>query len=126
MNIVNAIRFAIILTITSFLASPAMALRCDNRIVSEGLTLAEVHKYCGIPVFTQERKVIIETALRSSSKPGVKHRSNRALSFEERVFEEVQVDEWTYNFGPRRFMSLIRFINGRVSEVENLGYGYHD
>ena len=103
-----------------------MALRCDNRVVSEGLTLAEVHKYCGIPVFTQERKVIIETALRSSSKPRLKHRSNRALSFEERVFEEVQVDEWTYNFGPRRFMSLIRFINGRVAEVENLGYGYHD
>ena len=123
MSIVNAIRLASILTITFFMASPAMALRCDNRIVTEGLTLAEVHRYCGAPTFTQQRKVVIEKALRSLSQAGVKQRSNQKLLFEERAYEEVLVDEWTYNFGPRRFMSLIRFANGRVTVVEDLGYG---
>ena len=103
-----------------------MALRCDNRVVSEGLTIAEVRKYCGAPISTQQRTVVIERALRGSSQAGFKQRNNQPLIFEERVYEEVQVDEWTYNFGPRRFMSLIRFINGRVTEVEDLGYGYHD
>ena len=126
MSIVNAIRPAIIFLITFLIASPAMALRCDNRIVSEGLTLAEVRKYCGAPISIQQRTVVIERALRGLSQARVRQRRNQPLVLEERVYEEVLVDEWTYNFGPRRFMSLIRFTNGRVTEVEDLGYGYHD
>ena len=126
MSIVNAIRLTIILTMTFFMASPAMALRCGNKIVSEGLTLTEVRKICGAPTSTQERKVVIAGPLRSLSQAGVNQLSNQTLVLAERSFEEVQVDEWTYNFGPRRFMSLIRFTNGRVTVVEDLGYGYHD
>ena len=103
-----------------------MALRCDNRVVSEGLTLAEVRKYCGAPISIQQRTVVIERALRGLSQARVRQRRNQPLVLEERVYEEVLVDEWTYNFGPRRFMSLIRFTNGRVTEVEDLGYGYRD
>ena len=101
-----------------------MALRCDNKIVSEGLTLAEVRKYCDAPTSTQERKVLIAGALRSLTQAGVEQRSNQTLLFEERGYEEVQVDEWTYYFGPRQFMSLIRFTNGRVTLIEDLAHGY--
>jgi hypothetical protein len=34
---------------------------------------------------------------------------------------------WTYNFGPSRFMRQIRFVNGRVREIEALRhYGYRE
>ena len=55
MSTVNAIRFAVILTMTFSIASPAMALRCGNKVVSEGLTLVKVHKICGAPTYTQEQ-----------------------------------------------------------------------
>lgn len=126
MSIANTIRLAIVLTITLFAASPAMALRCGNKIVSEGLTQAEVRKYCGAPASTQERRVVIAGAPRRLSQSGIDQRSSQTLLIEERGYEEVQVDEWTYNFGPRRFMSLIRFTNGQVTVIEDLGYGYHD
>ncbi len=38
---------------------------------------------------------------------------------------EVVVEEWTYNFGPRRLMRVIRFENGLVTSIRQLGYGYH-
>jgi hypothetical protein len=37
---------------------------------------------------------------------------------------EVEVELWTYNFGPHRFMRRVRFENGLVVEIETLGYGY--
>jgi hypothetical protein len=36
----------------------------------------------------------------------------------------VNVEEWLYNFGPQYFMQLLRFENGRLVEIRNLGYGY--
>lgn len=41
--------------------------------------------------------------------------------------EHVQVvryDEWTYNFGPRKFMSILRFRNGVLVEVRKGDYGF--
>jgi hypothetical protein len=33
---------------------------------------------------------------------------------------------WTYNRGPRRFLRLVHFENGRVVKIEDGGYGYSD
>ncbi|UCD36569.1 MAG: DUF2845 domain-containing protein, partial [Nitrospiraceae bacterium] len=46
----------------------------------------------------------------------------------ERMFQrhdlQVQVEEWTYDFGSRSFLLFIRFENGRVSRIESGDYGF--
>ena len=42
----------------------------------------------------------------------------------DRAYEEVVVEEWTYNFGPRRLMRQVIFENGFVRSIKQLGYGY--
>ncbi len=37
----------------------------------------------------------------------------------------MPVEIWTYNFGPYKLMREIRFVDGRVEDIETLGYGYH-
>ena len=59
------------------------------------------------------------------------HASQRSGSREElllntRSYVEVLVEEWTYNFGPRKLMRVVRFENGLVSDVTQLGYGYRE
>lgn len=34
-----------------------------------------------------------------------------------------EYEEWTYNFGPRRFMQVVTFENGRLIDVQSAGYG---
>jgi hypothetical protein len=41
-----------------------------------------------------------------------------------RALEEVVVETWTYNLGPHRLMPRIRFEDGRVAEIQWLGYGF--
>lgn len=36
----------------------------------------------------------------------------------------VQIDVWTYNFGPQSFIEIVTFENGKVVGVEDGGYGY--
>lgn len=36
----------------------------------------------------------------------------------------VRSDEWTYNFGPDRFLYIVRFRHGKVYDIRTGGYGY--
>jgi hypothetical protein len=40
------------------------------------------------------------------------------------ALEEIVVEEWTYNLGPRHLMRVFRLENGYVEEIKHLGYGY--
>jgi hypothetical protein len=107
---------------------PAFALRCGNRLVSEGDHQLKIEKHCGEPTAVNFR-TIYRSGIpasryghnRRSMKPA---RSSEELLIHNRSVEEVQVEEWTYNFGPRRLMRVIRFENGLVTSVTELGYGY--
>ena len=35
----------------------------------------------------------------------------------------VVVEDWTYNFGPNRFMRIFTFRNGKVTDTRTGGYG---
>jgi hypothetical protein len=41
-------------------------------------------------------------------------------------YVEVPVEIWTYNFGPYKLQRRVRFVDGRVDEIETLGYGYRE
>ena len=36
----------------------------------------------------------------------------------------VTIEEWTYNFGPSRFMRILTFKNGKLVEIRTGDYGY--
>lgn len=38
----------------------------------------------------------------------------------------VQVDEWVYDFGPRRFVQHLYFVHGRLVRIEKGGYGHRE
>ena len=111
-----------------FAATPALAFRCGNRIVSDGDHYSKVLKICGEPTGVQERVIYREGITR----PRFRVEGPNGLRYDEEVlrydrsYVEVLVEEWTYNFGPRRLMQLVRFENGFVVEVDQLGYGYRE
>ncbi|HEY6012184.1 MAG TPA: DUF2845 domain-containing protein [Nitrospirota bacterium] len=35
----------------------------------------------------------------------------------------MTIEEWTYDFGPNRFMRIITFRNNTVSDIRTGGYG---
>jgi hypothetical protein len=109
-------------------ATPALAFRCGNRIVSDGDHYSKVLKICGEPTGVQERVIYREGVTR----PRFRVEGPNGLRYDQEVLQydrsyvEVLVEEWTYNFGPRRLMQLVRFENGFVVEVDQLGYGYRE
>jgi hypothetical protein len=92
---------------------PTYALRCGNDLVQKGDHVLEVLKSCGEPAYEEqwlEDKIIAE-------------RAHRLLPYQH-VVRSVSVREWTYNFGRRKFMRMIRFENGVVTRIETLNYGF--
>jgi hypothetical protein len=104
----------------ALLASPiavqADAMRCGNRLVSEGDTRSQVRGLCGEPSDIQTRTIL--------RRP---HYSvNGRLVYYGDGLIEIPVETWTYNFGPYKLMRRVRFVDGQVEEIETLGYGYHE
>jgi hypothetical protein len=80
---------------------------CGGRIISTGDVKSEVLATCGDPAWKDSH----QEELRERRESGQEHR----------VF--VTVEEWTYDFGPNRFMRIITFRNGVVTDIRTGGYG---
>ncbi len=92
---------------------PAWALRCGNRLVSLGEPQTAILYKCGAPDTTDRR--VTYRVLSDNDSFGVV----RPL-----VYIPVVIDVWVYNFGPQRFMQELSFEDGRLIDIESLGYGY--
>lgn len=90
-----------------------MALRCGRQLVHTGDHKADVLGKCGEPDWVEHR-----TALRGSR---LRHPYG---ALEQYDFEEVSIEEWTYNFGPREFKQFLLFENGILKSIQSLGYGF--
>jgi len=103
------VTLAALLLITA--AAPAYAFRCGSRIITRGDHADKILRYCGEPVAVQtwlkQRPYFMGSGI---VVPG--------------ATEEVVVEEWTYNLGPRQLMRVVLLENGYVEEVKLLGYGY--
>ena len=108
------------------IAGPAFAFRCGSKVVSKGDHYTKVLKYCGEPIGVQERRIYRE----GPTRPRVRTEDPNGLMVEqevqsyERSYVEIVVEEWTYNLGPRKLMRLVRFENGFVADIDQLGYGF--
>lgn len=116
------------------LAEPALAFRCQGRLISDGDPQPKVLRFCGQPTATQQRLIYrggvprawVNQADTTGSGTVESGRPGDELLIHDRSVVEVLVEEWTYNHGPHRLMRVVRFENGLVVEVTHLGYGYHE
>lgn len=94
---------------------PAWAFYCGHDLVREGDYKLQVLQKCGGPDYHDSRVEYRSVVLRGSgyNQPGLDIVRQ----------EPVQIDEWTYDFGRRRFMQSLYFENGRLVFIKQLGYG---
>lgn len=105
------------------------AIRCGNRLASEGATRGEVLALCGEPLSKESRTEVIrssQTADQRQSEPGTPSQSRVETggSVSTEVVRIKAIDEWTYNFGPKVLMRTVVFEDGRLVRVETGKYGF--
>ncbi len=105
-----AVASLIVLGVTT--ASNAYAMRCGTRLIARGDHISKLLRYCGEPDFVQSR---------AAHRP---YYNRYGLVLYRGLFEEVLIQEWTYNFGPHKLMRVVKMENGIVSKIRHLGYGY--
>lgn len=94
----------------------AWAFRCGSRIVDTGISKPKVRAMCGEPSNIETRS-ITQVEKCCTSEGGY---------YTDTLQEPVDIEEWTYNFGPHRLMLLLHFKNGSLKTIESLGYGYRE
>lgn len=103
-----SLRLVIALGLCSFAAAEvahaADSLRCGNKLVGTGDSTYDVRVRCGEPAFTTRR---VEYRTAAGWLPGT--------SASHTV--EVVIEEWTYDFGPQRFVQHLLFEQGRLIAV---------
>ena len=90
--------FAATLTVVtlSVMGAPASAgLRCGHELVQEGDSAAELLLKCGEPL------------IRST------------IALENTSTTQGIVEQWTYSFGPGKFLRIVTIEAGRVASIEN-------
>lgn len=79
-------------------AAPAAAMRCDNKLVIEGMTRYEVRERCGDPDDISKRYATVY----------------RRTAHDETVAVEIEIEEWFYDGGSNKLDRRLQFINGRL------------
>ncbi len=100
------------------------SLRCPNGLITIGDSRTQVERRCGEPEDVQFSREFRERRQPPRAAP---RRQAPDLLHPEldtgRFWVEVERESWHFDFGPRRFMRVVHFIDGRVSRIETLGYG---
>lgn len=86
----------------------ALASGCDPEQMPSGKTAEEIASRCGEPIWLERWS------------------EERPVEIAPRLFrrEVVTFEEWVYNFGPSKFIRILRFRNGLLSEAKTGGYGF--
>ncbi len=108
-------------------SAPLYALRCGHSLVQPGDRKSYVYEICGEPDDIDshyERRGNQNYADVRRNNFGQNRRiPNNSFNFGQSNYREIEVlvEEWTYDFGSAKLRKLLRFENGRLIEVENLG-----
>ena len=81
---------------------------CAEKKYDLSETKGEVRMHCGEPSWKEERKEELIETLDKDTKRKV----------------TITTEEWTYNFGPNKFMRIFIFRNGKLREIKTGDYGY--
>jgi hypothetical protein len=97
-------------------AAHADAMRCGSKLVTFGDTRSVVRNICGEPTDVQTRSILRRPTY---------DLHGRVIYYGD-GYVEIPVEIWIYNFGPYKLMREVRFVDGRVDEIETIGYGYRE
>ena len=104
-------------------AAPAEAMRCGSRLISEGDPKERLLNECGPPSnvesWEEERYYNYD-----APPPPYLYKEYEYYGNAYRVKVHVNVEVWTYNYGPSRFIDYVRIENGKVRKIYSGGYGY--
>ena len=105
-------------------ASAAESFRCDGRIIKVGLLKAEVMAKCGEPShISKSTKTEYEYESRTEQRRGREGRAKEEVKRERGTETIINVEEWLYNFGPKRFTRILVFEDNELVEIQTGGYG---
>lgn len=93
----------------------ADSMRCGSKLVVDGDSLHEVRSRCGEPD-TQLRRMEQRTLRQWISGPCRSQDPRSCGQMVERTVEVV-IDEWTYDFGPHRFVQHLTFEQGTLRTI---------
>ena len=116
-------------------------MRCGSAIVSERATKFEVLQKCGEPALVEE--IMIYDTIPFDSSSGWRRIERHEVPYHQVPIQPGDstfpyalppgyklvappqiVEDWTYNFGPNRFVYRLRFSQGVLLEISTRGYGY--
>jgi hypothetical protein len=103
-------------------SAAANSLRCDNRLVQEGDSQYEVKSLCGAPDDVQ-RRTESRRVQRAVQRPCAHGSGSCVVVVDDYV--EITIDEWVYDFGPRRFVQYLTFEAGQLVAVRSGSYGHN-
>ncbi|MCA9609066.1 MAG: DUF2845 domain-containing protein [Myxococcales bacterium] len=109
------ILFTALVALVSLAAAPSEAMTCRNRIVHEGDASARVLELCGDPA-----EIVQRTVSRSRT---IQRQLPDGTVIADTITVTVAVEDWTYDFGPQRFMQRLTFEEGTLVSIETLSYG---
>ncbi|SJM91061.1 conserved exported hypothetical protein [Crenothrix polyspora] len=109
-------------------SQPLFALRCDSWVVEPGDSKQDIYDACGEPDFTDfhyERRGNNNYAEFGQYYNNQNRQRGGQFNYGQQNFRvvEVLVEEWTYDFGHSRLRQHLRFENGRLKEVTDMGRG---
>ena len=88
-------------------------MRCGDRLIQVGESMAGVKATCGSPTDVQHSTVV------SATTTGIDAGTRSTTG------TEIPVETWTYNRGPDQFIVSIRFVDGKVVAIDTLHeYGH--
>jgi hypothetical protein len=92
----------------------AWAMRCGTRLVVEGDLAIDVRAKCGEPTDITRKSVL---------KPAIIWLNGRPVQVGNGLLD-VSVEIWTYDLGPLKLMRQLRIEDGKVVQIDTLGYGH--
>ena len=123
-------------------------LQCEDRVVSIGDYKQDVENICGPPTFvdiSQAEKTIkiyqkisrekIDDQKHKSKNSEIKKKYDKKYQDNDQDIDEnyrlinertflINIEEWTYNFGPSRFIQTLTFKNDQLFSIIAGYYGY--
>jgi len=101
----------------------AAALRCGARLITEGDPREKLLKECGPPSDVSSWQEERWEEFDGPPSPRL-HREFERRRGVYGVRRIVQVEQWTYNWGPSRFIDVVRIEDGFVRRIQSGGYGH--
>lgn len=114
-------------TLCLLFSAPLFALRCGHSLVDLGDYRANVYDKCGEPdsveSHMERRSSANQANIIQFNSIGNQRIPNNALNYGQSYYAdtEVLVEEWIYDFGRERLRKLLRFENGRLIQIVDLG-----